>query len=54
MATHAPGGSRSPPPGSELTARALADVEATDEAYFGDGRDAVVEALSALPAPAPR
>ena len=39
--------------GSALTARALADVEAADEAYFGDGRDAFVQALRALPSPAP-
>ena len=40
--------------GSGLTARALADVEAADEAYFGDGRDAFVAALTALPSPPPR
>jgi DNA-binding MarR family transcriptional regulator len=43
--------------GSERTARALADVEAADEAYFaglGDGRAAFMAALSALPSPAPR
>jgi DNA-binding MarR family transcriptional regulator len=43
--------------GSELTARALADVEAADEAYFaplGGRRAAFLEALSALPSPAPR
>jgi DNA-binding MarR family transcriptional regulator len=43
--------------GSALTARALADVEAADEDYFaplGDRRRAFLEALSALPSPAPR
>ena len=43
--------------GSALTARALADVEAADEAYFaplGDRRAAFLAALSALPAQAPR
>ena len=39
------------------TARALADVEAADEAYFaplGGRRAAFLAALSALPAQAPR
>jgi DNA-binding MarR family transcriptional regulator len=45
------------PRGSALTARALADVEAADEAYFaplGDRRAAFLDALSALPSPPPR
>jgi dTDP-L-rhamnose 4-epimerase len=40
-----------------LLARALADVEAADEAYFaplGAGRAAFLDALSALPSPPPR